>query len=268
MIAKPRFCYWTIGTGRYTDLVRTLLASARAVGVGEDFHVWTDREVPGAITHPAGRFDNWGWLFKLVFLRDEVARLDYDYFVYLDADTWFVRHPGDPGRLLRDAPLHASLEADLARAHPGAVWWEYPAETFVGLMREAGVRHASVYGLNAGMFIVRKAAIPTVYALANSFWRHSRRRGVFWVDEPLLAYAMQVLCDDPESHTLTATQDFWATDSNGVFRDRLPEGEPFRFQGFHRQHDCLLNPAIVHVPRAKQALFDRARRLGTDFLSD
>jgi hypothetical protein len=84
---------------------------------------------------------------------------------------------------------------------------------------------------------------------------------VLCVDEPLLAYAMQMLCDTPESHTLTATHDFWATDTNGAFAHRLPDGRPFRFRGFHKLHDLDVNPAIVHLVRGKAPLFDYARSL-------
>lgn len=260
-LMSSRFCYWSIGTGTYCDLLHAQVDSARRAGVTEDFHFWTDREVPGAICHPAGRFDNWGWLFKLVFLRREVARLDYDYFVFLDADHWFVRHPGDPGEWLQGSPMHVTLEADLAAPVEVPYWWDYPAATFVTLMRKAGVRHHAVRNVNGGMFIVRRAAIDAVYQLASGFWRFCRDQGVLWVDEPLLAYAMQILCEHPERHTLAKTHRFWATDCSGTHAHRLPDGTPFRFRGYHRQLDLEVDPAIVHLVRGKQPLYAHAREL-------
>lgn len=256
-----RFCYWSIATGDYADLLTALVASARRAGVREDFHVWTDREVPGAQCHPAGQFDNWGWLFKLVFLRDEVARLDYDYFIFLDADSWFVRAPEDPGRWIEDTPLHIPFGADLTLAPPRALWWEYPVETHIALMRAAGVRHASLYNVNAGLFIVRRDAIETVCALANQYWSFCQRHGVLCVDEPLLAYVSQRLTRFPERHTLAVSHAFWAIDGNGVFADRLPDGQPFRFRGFLGQYDLTLNPAIVHLVRGKSPMFAFARQI-------
>ena len=191
---STRFCYWSVATGGYVELLEAMIDSARRVGVEEDFHVWTDREVPGATWHPAGAFDTWGWLFKLVFLRDEIARLNYDFFVFLDADNWFVRHPGDPGRLLDGGPLHLTLDADLTRAREVPAWWEYHADTVTGSMRAAGIRHPSVYTVNAGMFVIRREAIAGVYALANRFWAFCRESGVWCVDEMLLSYAMHALC--------------------------------------------------------------------------
>ncbi len=258
---SPRFCYWSIGTGAYCDLLHSMVDSARRAGVTEDFHFWTDREVPGATCHPAGRFDNWGWLFKLVFLRRDVARLNYDYFIYLDSDTWFVRRPMDPEELLQGSPMHATLEADLTGPLEIPVWWDYPASTFVTLMRKAGVRHRAVRNVNGGMFIVRRAAIDAMYQLASAFWRFCREQGVLCVDEPLIAYAMQVLCDQPDKHTLAMTHRFWATDTNGAYATQLPDGRPFRFSGFHRQYNCLVDPAIVHLVRGKDPLFTHAQGL-------
>jgi hypothetical protein len=258
---SANYCYWSIGTGSYADLLVSLVDSARSVGVTADFHVWTNRDIPGAICHPAGEFDNWGWLFKLVFLRREVALLDYDYFVFLDADSWFVRHPGDPGQLLQGSPMHVTLEADLVTARKVPVWWEYPAEHWVRLMRSAGVRGDRIHTVNAGMFIVQRSAIPLMYQLALEFWRLCRRHGVLAVDEPLLAYAMQMLCNDPAGHTLPVTHRLWATDTDGAFAHQLPDGRPFRFTGYHRQHQLDVDPAIVHLLHGKSLLFDHARQV-------
>ena len=255
------FCYWSIATGNYSQLLTALVASARAVGVTEDFHVWTDHPVPNAVCHPAGHFDNWGWLFKLVFLRDEVAKLDYDFFVFLDADSWFVRQPENPSRWIQDTPIHLTLGADLTRADSHTHWWEYAAETHIALMRSAGVRHRPIYSVNAGMFIVRRDAIPLVYSLACQYWSLCHRHGVLCVDEPVLAYVAQRLCPDPIPHTLGATHDFWAIDGNGVFAKRLPEGRPFRFRGFLNQYDLELNPAIVHLVRGKNPMLEYAQSL-------
>ena len=92
---RERYCYWSVVDGVYADMMQAVVHSARQVGVFKDFHVWTDRTIHGATCHPITNFDKTLYLFKLRFLRDEVSRLDYDYFVWLDADCYFVRDPGD-----------------------------------------------------------------------------------------------------------------------------------------------------------------------------
>ena len=90
-----RYCFWSVADGPYANMLQASVRSARRVGVFKDFHLWSDRLVPEAICHLTGPFDKRLWLFKLAFLRQQVSRLNYDYFVWLDADTWFVRHHGD-----------------------------------------------------------------------------------------------------------------------------------------------------------------------------
>jgi len=90
-----RYCYWSLATGDYAKMFAATIRSARQCGVFKDFHVWSDQVVPGAICHEAGPVQRWGCLFKLTYLRDAVSKLDYEYFVWLDTDTWFVRNPGD-----------------------------------------------------------------------------------------------------------------------------------------------------------------------------
>ena len=93
---SERFCYWSVGDGPYGQMLATMVASARRVGVEEDFHLWTDRTIDAAQCHELpDEFDKRLYLFKFEILRRTVAELDYDYFVFLDADSYFVRHPGD-----------------------------------------------------------------------------------------------------------------------------------------------------------------------------
>src|SRR6267378_692511 len=108
---KKRYCYWSVVDGAYAEMMKVVVRSAREVGVFKDFHIWADRPIGHAIHHPVTTFDKSQYLFKLVFLRDAVKPLNYDYFIWLDADTYFVRNPGDILRVMQDSPVHSSLES-------------------------------------------------------------------------------------------------------------------------------------------------------------
>ncbi|MFO1458225.1 MAG: hypothetical protein U1G08_02380 [Verrucomicrobiota bacterium] len=251
----PRYCYWSVVDCDYSYMMAAVISSARKVGVFKDFHVWSDRAVPGAIFHHAGQFEKWGCLFKLTFLRDAVRHLNYDYFIWLDTDMWFVRNPGDPLRLLRGAPLHIALEGDLTSPENSRTdWWDCPNQRFVELMRARGVRSQHVFNVNGGLFIVHRDAIDTVFRLAYDFWTFCKSKGFTFNDEPLFAYAMHMLCGNPYVHTLRSSLDFWCSDWTGSFRDRLPDGEPWWFVDYFRGDRQLVNPAIVHAMRSKSAL--------------
>lgn len=253
-----RYCYWTVVDGDYTEMAKATVASARRVGVWKDFHVWSDGSVPGAICHDIGNCDNkWGCLFKLTYLRDAVQHLNYDYFVWFDTDSYFVRNPGPLLHLLQGAPMHITLECDvLSLANKRLDWWDCPNQRFAELMREMGVKNREIYNVNGGLVIVHRDAVETVCRMAWDFYTYCEKKGFRFVDEPLFAYAMQMLCGDPRRHRVQETAEFWASDWTGVYKDRLPDGSEWMFTDYFTWEQFPVNPAIVHAMRSKQALLE------------
>jgi hypothetical protein len=252
---KDRYCYWSVVDGSYAPMMQTVVDSARQVGVFKDFHVWTDQPIAGAVSHPVEAFDKTLYLFKLRFLRDEVSRLDYDYFVWLDADSYFVRDPGDLLRVMEGSPVHASLESDACLS--GNVrpdWWGCSLKDYVTLMRFMGVRSRAIYNVNAGFWIVHRDVIKRFYELAFEFWDLATRAGFEFTEEPPLAYATHMLCGNPHVHTLRHTSDVWASDWTGAYDGRLPDGKPWEFVDYFSHQGFQVNPAIVHAMRSKEVL--------------
>jgi hypothetical protein len=259
-MSEPTFCYWSIADGPYAEMVQTAVRSARAVGVREDIHVWSDRDVVGATTHDAGIFVKNLYLFKLQFLRHRAAQLRYDFFVFLDADTYFVRHPGNLLSALHGAPVHVLLESDCTRpTNRRPDWWGCPLPVFVDLMRCQGVRSRSVFNTNAGFWIVHHDAIDRLVDLALEFWSRCKQSGYEFTEEAPLAYAGHMLAGNPYLHTLERNRDLWASDWTGVFRDRLPDGSAWDFEDYLDGSHMPVNPAIVHCMRSKNALVRAAR---------
>src|SRR5205814_4957356 len=127
---------------------------------------------------------------KLHYLRDAVKRLKYDYFVWLDADTYFVRNPGDVLRVMRGAPVHSSLESDAC--NPSNVrtdWWDCSLTNYATLMRFKGVRSKAIFNVNAGFWIVHHDVIDRFVELALEFWEFCQKAGFTFTEEPPLAYA-------------------------------------------------------------------------------
>ena len=252
---KPRFCYWSVVDGDYALMARVMVKSARQAGVGTDFHIWTDRPIAGAKCHRAGSFKKGGCFFKLNFMRDEIRKFKYDYYVWLDTDTYFVRDPGDILRVLHGSPVHLTLECDLGSPKNRRLeWWHCPNQKLMRLMRDQGVASDRIFNCNGGFWIVHHDVIETVFDLAFDFFHYCEAKGFLFVDEPLLAYAMHRLCPNPEAHTLRATKDVWASDWTGRYRDVLPDGRRWRYKDYFTEEQFLINPAIVHCMRSKQAL--------------
>lgn len=255
---SQRFCYWSVADGEYASMLATNVASARRNGVREDFHVWTNREIPGAVAHGCETFDHALYLFKFKFLLEEVSRLDYDYFVFLDADNFFVRHPGEGTfeRLLRRNPWFVQLESQCnSKFVYRGDWWGCPIKWYPLLLRYHGVKSERIYNCNAGFWIVRKEAIEELYRRAMDFFAFAREELhlVNFTEEPALAYVGHFV-DDPELNNFQATHQVWASDWTGQFCGRLPTGAPWDFEDYMSGQRTRVNPAIVHAMRSKDAL--------------
>jgi len=255
---SQRFCYWSVADGNHAKMMTTSIASARRNDVREDFHVWTNQPIPGAICHPCGMFDHALYLFKFKFLLDEVSKLDYDYFVFLDADNFFVRHPGEDtyDKLLRNNSWFVQLESDCtSKFVKRADWWGCPIKWYPLLLRYQGVKSARIYNCNAGFWIVRKAAISDFYKRAMDFFTFAREELhlVNFTEEPALAFVGHFV-DDPELNNLQSTHQVWTTDWTGQFGGRLPTGNDWDFEDYMSGQKTRVNPAIVHAMRSKDAL--------------
>jgi hypothetical protein len=247
-------CFWSIGDGNCAFMLQTLVNSFHKAGMTEDFHVFSDRAIEGAITHYIESFDKRGFFFKFAFLQSEVAKWDYHYFIFLDADTIFVRKSKPLIPLLEESPLHFFLETPLTKLARDKQWWNCPVDQYVEMMRDCGVTSPEIYGMNAGFCLIKKEAIAIACELAQDFYDYARSHGYIFPDEPLWNYAMHILCENPEKHLLKDHVDVWASDWKGMFADRLPDGHPWTFHDYYTNEVRVVNPAIVHALRSKELL--------------
>jgi hypothetical protein len=251
---KESVCFWSVGDGECSYMLQALVDSFHRVGMKEDFHVFSDRMIPGATTHLVEAFDKRGFFFKFVFLQSVMAQLDYEYFIYLDADTLFLRKPAKLLEGVRRSPIHFFLESACTDAIKEKEWWNCPLGKYVQLMRDCGVSSPCIYTLNSGMFILKKEIIGLACSLAHDFWIYTQAAGYFFPDEPLWGYAMHMLCDRPESHLLKDNFDLWCSDWHGEWADRIPDGESWTFYDYFTKEPHEVNPAIIHALRSKRAL--------------
>lgn len=246
-------CYWSVGDGDFASMIQGLVSSMRNLGITDDFIAFSDTKINGAETIIVPPFSKKCNLFKFDFLK-QLSTHDYRTFVFLDADTLFVRHPPPLQELMRDAPVHAFFECDCTYPALRPTWWGCPLEEYVAMMRDCGVTTERVYNVNGGMFMVDRKAIATVCGLAEDFWKYALSRGYAFTEEPPLAYAVHMLCNDPEFHLLSRHFDVWASDWTAQFKEKLPIGEPWLFKDWMRGQEYTINPAIVHALKSKDLL--------------
>jgi hypothetical protein len=253
------YCWWSIGDGIHGKMLRSTVRSMKEHNIEGDIHLWTDQtNIDGATIHPVvtNSFDKKHYLFKFRFLKDQVAKLPYDYFIFFDADSYFVRPlPYDPLIMMQGSPVHSFLES--YTSHPKNIrfdWWGCWLTKYEELMREKGVMSRRIYNVNAGLWIVQKEAIGDFYHLSDYFWKYCHKLGVTFTEEAPLAYTTHMLCGDAEAHTLINFTDFWASDWTGNFNNILPTDREWFFEDYFTTEKIPVNPAIVHCMRSKNAL--------------
>ena len=239
---KPKYCYWSVCDGVCGALMERCAASARRAGVFKEFHVLSDRNLEGCETYDAFKFDKAHGLFKLDYLKVGMSRLNFDYFVWLDADTVFTRNPVDLLGALGKAPLHVPLETNLSALAQDAVWQGVSLHALREFMRAQGVAN-EVHWSRSAFWIAHHDVIEPLCELAIEFWKNARDAGLVLEVSAALGYAMQILCADPEGHLLANRADLWA----------CAEGQDAPAEGWVRREpftgrELAVRPAIVSAP--------------------
>lgn len=219
----PRYCYWSVADGPYSALMQNCLHSA--CGVFKEFHVLTDRALDGCESYDCYQFDKAHGLFKLHFLKAGMTRLNFDYFIWLDADTIFRRNPLDPLAVLGRSPIHVPLELNLADPGENQADHEAPLPALRDLYRQHGLAN-DPYLSGSAFWIIHHDAIEPVYDLAFEFWHKAKdqaKAGGLMLDiSHALGYAMQILCAHPERHRAEDSPELWGEAAAPSPRLRAP----------------------------------------------
>src|SRR2546427_8208447 len=136
---SKRYCYWSLGTGPYARLLERCVASARASGVFKEFHVLTDRAIAGCECYDAQQVETTSGLYQLIYLKAGISKLLFDYFIWIDADSWFVRNPKNVLDCLGKSPIHVPLATDLSALEETKLLNGISTRQFADLMVKAGV---------------------------------------------------------------------------------------------------------------------------------
>lgn len=256
-------CYCSVGDGKYAFMLQALVHSYQQVGMQEDFFAISDRQIHGAYTYLIPHYDKSNYFFKVLFLENLFMHLEYRYFVFLDADCYFVRPVKDILSLMHGDRLHVFLESDCNSelAKKGRNKWKAaPLEIFKEMMHRKGLDPEKLYTVNGGFFIIARKAIPEFCRLMRDFLKSNLE--ITWQssDEPPLSYAMYKMVKDPEEHTLRTNPDVWASDWKGEFKG-LPEDREWMFTDYLTYEQFPVNPAIVHVLVNKEPLIELGKKI-------
>ena len=182
-----------------------------------------------------------------------MSKLNFDFFVWPDADTIFLRNPLDILASLGCAPMHVPLEVNLSAMAEDREWRGRSCFGLRDLFRQAGIVNAA-YLSQSAFWIVHRDVIEEVYELAMQFLNQAKAAGLAVNVDEALGYAMQILCADPEAHLLAEHAELWASDDEGLFRGALPNGGSWQWRHPLNPESTSARPAIIHLPHSRDFL--------------
>jgi len=275
---KPTYCYWALGVGeKYEHVLRTSVNSLRRWDRDTPFHVFSESSIEGAVQHlprpelvkklerKLGIKRTWNYLLKLECLK-EMHQIPYDFYIFLDADTFFARKPPDLSKLIGDDPMHVFLEGRLAspEEYKKAEWHKCPTEVMVKMMNECGAKKEHIYHLNGGFWMVRRDFIHELCEAAYTFWKFCANRGYYFDAEPLFSYLMATKCNQIENHLLSNNTNIFYYDLLGAFRKQFPKNQPWGAVKFGTDELFMVNPAIIHCLKSKKRMRKEGEKLAAE----
>jgi hypothetical protein len=193
----------------------------------------------------------------LHYLKVGMTELNFDYFIWLDADTVFVRNPIDVLEPLGHSPIHVPLEVGLSDLALDRDYNGVSCFKLRDLLRDEGIPNCP-YLSRSAFWIVHHEAIREVYEIALAFWHRAKETGLLLTVDHALGYAAQMLCADPEAHRVLNTSHIWMGDDEGQFKDSVPNAASWTWRHPLLSEGTQVRPAIVHLPHSKQLLAAKA----------
>jgi len=264
---NKKICYWSISWGDYDYMCQSLVKSFKDVGMTEDFITFTEKPIKDCINYrldPSINLDQLQF-FKFEYLKRRMQEMDYDIFVFIDADHYFVRKPEiSPLDVIQDSPWHSFLESPInSEKTKRPDWWQVPNHIMETFMRKSGVLSKEIRNSNGGFWICQKEFIDQATVLAYEFHNKLRHYNIIVPEEVSIAYLSHLMSPRLEDRFLENFTNYWASDWTETFKDTVPNDREWEYTSYMTYEKILVKPAIVHAMRSKKALVE----LGKKYLS-
>jgi len=259
-----RTLIWSVAWGDYRYMMQSLMHSIRKVGIEHDLLTFSDEPLDGVMSAEMDSkiemdFTQY-WKFKYL---GKLLDLDYDLFVFIDSDHYFVRKPPrDFSEVIGSDPWHSFLESPINDASTRrGDWWGVANDKMADLYRGFGAQQRVVYNSNGGFWMCKRDFLSHASSVGLLFRDYQKGLGLNLPEEVGIAIMSHVFSHDYSDRFHCKNLDFWASEWTGALKDRLPDGEPWDFQEYMTHVRSRLNPAIVHAMRSKKALVENGKKI-------
>lgn len=260
---KNKICYWSISWGDYDYMVQSLVNSFQNVGMEKDFITFTEKPINNCINYRLDTSIDLDQLqfFKFEYLKKCMQQTDYDIFVFIDADHFFVKKPEiEVEDILSGSPWHSFLESPVNTSSTRrGDWWGIPNFNFINAIRTNGIQSKEIRNTNGGFWICNKNFINQAHSLAYQFHKYLRSNGFVVPEEVSIAYLSHLMSPKLEDRYLEKFTNYWASDWTEVFKDKLPEYKEWEYTSYMTFEKIQVKPAIVHAMRSKKVLIENGK---------
>lgn len=254
---------WSVAWGDYRYMMQALMDSIRSLDLGHDLLTFSDEPLDGVMSLEMDRnitmdFKQY-WKFQYL---PKLMDLDYDLFVFIDSDHYFVRKPPkDFSDIIGSDPWHSFLESPInSPATRRGDWWGVPNQEMVKIYRGFGANQRTIYNTNGGFWMCKRPFLMQASMAGMSFRDYQKGLGLDLPEEVAIAVMSHIFSVDYTARFHSSYTDFWASEWTGAFKEKLPDGEPWQFQEYMTNARSEINPAIVHAMRSKKALTEVGKR--------
>lgn len=196
---QKSFCYWSIATGKHVEYAKNLVNTARSVGVKEDFHVITDVHViESATTHVVDVYSTHKYMSKIDFLKSIISKLNYDYYVFLDPYSYFIKKPVDI--------ITSCFQHDESVFIPKQIidTKKYANQTLIQkyqhIFTNNGIEVSGIKPIDLNYWIIKKDFVGTLCHIATELFDFGKQEQTIDHSEyPLLAYVGELYQNPKES---------------------------------------------------------------------
>ena len=180
--------------------MQNCIDSARRSGVFADFNVLAKESLKGCESFDLVEFQAEEGLFPVFYLKLAMDRLNYDYFIWLDADSLFYSAPNDLLLPIDDAPIHVPFVHELGSGCRDQVAKRY---------HEARLSKP-FFSCATAFWIVHHDAIELVYDLARNYWQLARSKDLLPNLSEVLGYVAHLLIADYRPHLQSSFPKLWS----------------------------------------------------------
>jgi len=254
---KLKTLVWSVAWGDYRYMMQALMDSISASGLECDLLTFSDEPLDGVVslemdTKITMDFKQY-WKFHYL---PRLSELDYDLFVFIDSDHYFVRKPPKAfHEIIGDDPWHSFLESPInSTATKRGDWWGVQNDAMVKVYRGFGVNQRTVYNTNGGFWMCKRNFLSHASSVGLLFREYQKGLGLDLPEEVAVAVISHLFSRDYSKRLHAHYTDIWASEWTGAIKDEVPSGDPWQFQEYMTHARSVINPAIVHAMRSKSAL--------------